>query len=277
MTIIFITGCIAKKETASVVDACVICSIITRTIKFSGEIRVQRGIWQKWKDFNDHFDYYIYRANFHSVICIQRRDTQVSLAIDLVVDSPSSVWYIRVRETEWKPGNRSVYQSRNKWHAAAALKALQPFIDNFKWDALCNNCSTFIKEMVGYMGNDEKREDYECEPITDDFDKLSSFGESLGIELMYINSRELEQKSLPSQDEGREEGLEYIGEHINDGPIHQTQVDEDDDTSTSNRSEENRNGKNDEGGLAAEFKQVGEMDTYDKDLMNVVDEVNNEG
>lgn len=155
--------------------ACEMCTISARSIRCSHEVHIQRGVWQKWKDFNDHFHYYIYSVKFHYVICIQREDTKAALAIDLVVDKESSTWYIRVREAEWKPGNWTVTKSRHTWHAAAALKALHPYATDFdKWSAFANNCNTFAKGLVGFMSNEDKRAECECEPITDDFDKLST-------------------------------------------------------------------------------------------------------
>ena len=156
---------------------CEISSIISRSVKCSNEIYIQRGVWQKWKDFNNQFDYYIYHVKFHYVICIQRRDTQATLALDLIVNHINSTWYIRVREVEWKPGNWTVKTSKHKWHAAAALKAVHAFATSFaEWKVVANNCSSWATGVVGFMSDDKKRELYECEPITDDFDKLSTFG-----------------------------------------------------------------------------------------------------
>ena len=63
--------------------------------------------------------------------------------------------------------------------------------------------STFVKGVVGFriMADSDKRAEYECEPITDDFDRLSSFGASIGVELMYMMSKE-------AQEEGEEEKWE---------------------------------------------------------------------
>ena len=192
----------------TVTSQCDICSIAIRTIQCSNEVHVQRGLWQKWIDFNDHFDYYIYRVKFHYIICVQRRDTQASLAIDLVVNQETKAWHIRVQEAEWRPGNWTVHKSKHKWHAAAALKAVQTFAKGFdKWSIIANNCSTFVKRIVEFMADSKKRAEYECEPITDDFDRLSSFGASIGVELMYMTSKEVV-KPIPSQEEGEEEKWE---------------------------------------------------------------------
>ena len=167
-----------------------------------------------WKDFNDHFDYYIYRVKFHSVICIQRQDTKAALAIDLVVNHNTKKWYIRVREVEWKPGNLTVRRSKHTWHAAAALKAVKSFTVDFdKWNIILNNCGTFAEGVIKFMANAETRASFECEPIADDFDKLSSFGASLGVEVTFLTSKEVVEP-IPPQEDGEEE-------HINDGPIHQ--------------------------------------------------------
>ena len=200
----------SNESTATVTGACEICSIAAHTIRCSNEVHVQRVLWQKWKDFNDHFDYYIYRVKFHYIICVQRRDTQASLAIDLVVNQVTKAWHIRVQEAEWKPGNWRVHTSKHKWHAAAALKAVHKFATDFdKWAIIANNCKTFAKGVVGFMSDSENRTEYECEPITDDFDRLSSFGASIGVELMYMTSKEAVQ-SIPSQEEGEEEPLDSL-------------------------------------------------------------------
>ena len=189
---------------------CEICSIAAHTVHCSNEVHVQRGLWQKWKDFNGHFDYYIYRVKFHYIICLQRRDTQDSVAIDLVVNNVNKTWHIRVREAEWRPGNWTVHKSKHTWHAAAALKAVQASATDFdKWSIIANNCSDFTKGVVEFMADSKKREEYECEPITDDFDRLSSFGASIGVELMYMTSKEVV-KPFPSQEEGEEEPLDSL-------------------------------------------------------------------
>ena len=109
---------------------------------------------------------------------------------------------------EWRPGKWTVHKSKHKWHAAAALKAVQTFAKVFdKWSIIANNCSTFVKGVVGFMSDSDKRAEHECEPITDDFDRLSSFGASIGVELMYMTSKEVV-KPFPSQDEGEEEKWE---------------------------------------------------------------------
>ena len=59
------------------------------------------------------------------------------------------------------------------------------------------------------MADSDKRAEYECEPITDDFDRLSSFGASIGVELMYMTSKEAVE-SIPSQEEGEEEPLDSL-------------------------------------------------------------------
>ena len=139
------------------------------------------------------------------MICIRRCDTGATVTIDLVVSKAESKWYIRVREAEWKPGNRNVTLSKHKWHAAAALNAVHTFGPEFgKWTAIANNCSTWAKGVVGFMSNDEMRKKCECEPITDDFDKLSSFGDSIGVELTYLSSRQA-REVLPQPEEEEEE------------------------------------------------------------------------
>ena len=183
--------------------------MVAESAKCANEIRVQRGVWQKWKDFNDHCDYYMVRMkNMHNMVCIRRRDTNATLAIDLVVDmtKPEREWYTRIRETEWRPGNRSVYTSKHKWHAAAALKALHTYGPKFgDWKAILNNCNTWVKGIVEFMKDDNKRAQCECEPIVDDFDRLSSFGASLGVELTYLKSNEVEQPLIhPEVDEPEE-------------------------------------------------------------------------
>ena len=146
--------------------------------------------------------------NMHFMVCIRRRDTNATLAIDLVVDTDKSKrkWYPRVCETEWKPGNRCVYTSKHKWHAAAALKALHTYAPKFgDWTAIINNCNTWGKGVVEFMKDDNKRAQCECEPIVDDFDRLSLFGASLGVELTYLKSSEVKQPlTHPEVDEPEE-------------------------------------------------------------------------
>lgn len=187
-----------------------VSTLCAGSAKCANEVRVQRGIWQKWKDFNDHCDYYVVQMkNMHNMVCIRRRDTNATLAIDLVVDMNSNKpdqekeWYTRIRETEWRPGNRTVYTSKHKWHAAAALKALHTYAPKFgDWKAVVNNCSTWVKGIVEFMKDDNKREQCECEPIADDFDRLSSFGASLGVELTYLKASEVEQPLIhPESDD----------------------------------------------------------------------------
>ena len=183
--------------------------MVAESAKYANEVRVQRGVWQNWKDFNDHCDYYMVRMkNMHNMVCIRRRDTSATLAIDLMVDmtKPEREWYTRVRETEWRPGNRPVYTSKHKWHAAAALKALHTYGPKFgDWKAILNNCNTWVKGIVEFMKDDNKREQCECEPIVDDFDRLSSFGASLGVELTYLKSSEVKQPLIhPEVDEPEE-------------------------------------------------------------------------
>jgi hypothetical protein len=171
--------------------------MVAGSAKYANEVRVQRGVWQKWKDFDDHCDYYVVRMkNMHNMVCIRRRDTNATLGIDLVVDmtKPEREWYTRVRATEWRPGNRTVCTSKHKWHAAAALKALHTYGPKFgNWKAIPNNCSAWVKGVVEFMKDDNKREQCECEPIVDDFDQLSTFGASLGVELTYLRNSEVEQ------------------------------------------------------------------------------------
>jgi hypothetical protein len=165
-------------------------------------------VWQKWKDFHDHFEYYLFRVKlFHYAICIRRRDTHATLTIDLVVKKANSnskadsKWYIRVREAEWEPGNQNVSTSKHKWHAAAALMAAHTFSPKFgDWTAIANNCNTWVKGVVGFMGDDNRRGQCDCDPITDDFDHLRSFGESIGVELTYLSSTEAK-RYLPQPEE----------------------------------------------------------------------------
>lgn len=190
--------------------------MVAESAKCANEVRVQRGVWQKWKDFNDHCDYYVVRMkSMHNMVCIRRCDTNATLGIDLVVDitKPEREWYTRVRETEWRPGNRAVYTSKHKWHAAAALKALHTYSPKFgDWKAIINNCNTFVKGVVEFMKDDNKREQCECEPIVDDFDRLSSFGASLGVELTYLKTSEVEQPLIhPEIDEPEEPADERDG------------------------------------------------------------------
>ena len=207
-------------------------TMVAKSAKCANEVRVQRGVWQKWKDFNDHCDYYVVRMkNMHFMVCIRRRDTNATLAIDLVVDTdkPENEWYTRVRETEWKPGNRYVNTSKHKWHAAAALKALHTYAPKFgDWKAILNNCNTWVKGIVEFMKDDNKRAQCECEPIADDFDRLSSFGASLGVELTYLKSSEVKQPlTHPEVDEPEESTdqseLEEVQEH-REGPNQSTNL-----------------------------------------------------
>lgn len=261
-----------KHKEAAVVGACEFCSVIARTVQCSNEIHIQRGIWQKWKDFNDHFDYYIYRVKLHSVICIQRHDTQASLAIDLVVNSTTSTWNIRVREAEWKPGKWNVFKSQHTWHATAALKAIKNFsVNDFKqWSICANNCSTFVHGIVGFMKDSTKRAECECKQITDDFDKLSSFGADLGLELMYMTSQEVVQP-IPRQEEGEEEPQENFhfqcDQHRNDGFI--PKWDEGGPVKSGDKNSENR-GK-------VRFDAKGQAQEIDNRLaMNMIEKQNNQ-
>jgi hypothetical protein len=153
--------------------------------------------------------------NMHNMVCIRRCDTEATLGIDLVVFDVDKTtcepekdreWCIRIRETEWKPGNRTVHTSKHKWHAAAALKALHTYAPKFgNWKAVVNNCNTWVKGVVEFMKDDNKRLQCECEPIVDDFDRLSSFGASLGVELTYLKSSEVNQPLVhPEIDEPEE-------------------------------------------------------------------------
>ena len=129
-----------------------------------------------------------------------------------------------MHEVEWKPRNWEV--KRSKHTIVIALKAVHAFATNFnEWKVLANNCSSWAIGVVGFMSDDKKREKYECEPITDDFDKLSTFGASIGVELMYLSSTEAAEP-IPSQEEGEEETFEDQEEHRSDGPIVQENMEE---------------------------------------------------
>ena len=200
---------------------CEICSVLAHSAECGNEIRVQSGVWQKWKDFHNHFEYYLFRVRlFHYAICIQRRDTLATLTIDLVVKrakSKDSKWYIRVRESEWEPGNRNISTSKHKWHAAAALKAVHTFSPKFgDWTAIANNCNTWVKGVVGFMSDDDRRGQCDCEPITDDFDHLRSFAESIGVELTYLSSTEAKQRLPQPEDDEPGEGEDPSNQETND-------------------------------------------------------------
>ena len=122
------------------------------------------------------------------MICILREVTKAALAIDLVVDKDALKWHVRVTETEWKPGNLMMeLKSWHRWHAAAALKALQSFVADFdKWSALAGNSNSFEDGLVWFMSDDDRRAECECEQITDDLDKLSTYAASFGVDLTYM-------------------------------------------------------------------------------------------
>ena len=216
---VIIGNTVSQPKEGATVGVCGLSSIATHSIQCSNQVRVQRGIWQKWKDFNGHFDYYIYHVNLHHVICIKRPDTQAALDIDLIITeiAGTKFWLIRIREAEWKPEKSRVNRSKHTWHAAAALKAVKVFSSHFNTWNVFNNCSTFTKGVIGFMADPKKKEECQCEPITDDFDKLSTFGEQIGVELMYMTSNEA-REPIPPQEEDKEEP---VGEHIREGPIHQ--------------------------------------------------------
>lgn len=206
---------------ASGANVCEICSVLGHSAECGNEIRVQSGVWQNWKDFHDHFEYYLFRVKlFHYAICIRRRDTHATLIIDLVVkkaSSKDSKWYIRVREAEWKPGNRTISTSKHKWHAAAALKAVHMYSPKFgDWTAIANNCNTWVKGVVGFMGDNDRRGQCDCEPITDDFDHLRSFGESIGVELTYLSSTEAKQRLPQPEDDEPGEGEDPSNQEADD-------------------------------------------------------------
>ena len=158
---------------------------------------------------------------FHYAISIRRRDTHATLTIDLVVkrtnSKSDSKWYIRVREAEWEPGNRNVSTSKHKWHAAAALKAVHTFSPKFgDWTAIANNCNTWVKGVVGFMSDDDRRSQCECEPIMDDFDHLRSFGESIGVELTYLSSTEAKRRLPQPEDDKPGEGEDPSNQEADD-------------------------------------------------------------
>ena len=202
----------ASAIAASGASVCEVLSVLAHPAECGNEIRVQSGVWQKWKDFHDHFEYYLFRVKlFHYAICIRRCDTYATLTIDLMVNraksKSDSKWYIRVRESEWEPGKRNISTSKHKWHAAAALMAVHTFSPKFgDWTAIANNCNTWVKGVVGFMSDDDRRGQCDCEPITDDFDHLRSFGESIGVELTYLSSVEAKQCLPQPEDDYQGEG-----------------------------------------------------------------------
>ena len=205
---------VPQSASASGAGVCEFCTVLAHSAEYGNEVHVQSGVWQNWKDFDDRFEYYLFRVKlFHYAICIRRRDTNATLTIDLVVNNKAgsradSKWYIRVREAEWRPGNRNISTSKHKWHAAAALKAVHEFSPKFgDWTAIANNCSTWVKGVVGFMGDDNRRSLCDCDPITDDFDRLRSFGDSIGVELTYLSRREAREILPQPELENDEEDL----------------------------------------------------------------------
>ena len=215
---------------ASGASVCEFCSVLAHSAECGNEIRVQSGVWSKWKDFHDHFEYYLFRVKlFHYAICIRRCDTYATLTIDLMVNraksKSDSKWYIRVRESEWEPGKRNISISKHKWHAAAALMAVHTFSPKFgDWTAIANNCNTWVKGVVGFMSDDDRRGQCDCEPITDDFDHLRSFGESIGVELTYLSSVEAKQRLPQPEDDDQLQG------ELGEDPINQEADDHNENT-----------------------------------------------
>ena len=80
-------------------------------------------------------------------------------------------------------------RSRHPWHAAAVLKAIQSFVADFdKWSALAGNSNSFEDGLVWFMSDDDRRVECECEQISDDLDKLSTYAASIGVDLSDTDS-----------------------------------------------------------------------------------------
>ena len=182
---------------------------------FSNEVRLEKGVWNLWKDVNGRFEYYKYQGHMHKAVCIRRIDTGDALNIDLVVDANESKWYVRVRKAEWNPERQEVCMSKHTWHPAAALKALHLFVPKFgKWEMVTNNCFDFVKGLVGSMVNDERRQEVECEPILD-FEEFIMFAEKLDFEVCYMKREEvlkLSDDDTPRAEGGHDSGVETDGE-----------------------------------------------------------------
>ena len=158
------------------------CSCNTPSSK---EILFETEVWFNWKDVNDHYHYYTYKANsLHSVLCVQHPDKTGALNIDLHVDKATKRWKVRICNTYWRPGNRKVSTTKNKWHLAALLKAVKASTDEFgEYSPICNNCNTWIEKITTLLNDEQKMKEFECKPVTADYGKLMIFARELGVEL----------------------------------------------------------------------------------------------
>ena len=143
--------------------------------------------------------------------------------MDLVINEATQMWQIRIRKTKWMPEEHEVTTIKNRWHLAAMLKAMKTSANEFgKYCCVSNNCNTWIKKITALLNDKQRRFEFDCKPITDDFENLSTFAQKIGLELTYLKIQEpTEEETLNTN--APDTGVNLTYQELREEDTHQIQ------------------------------------------------------
>lgn len=163
----------------------------------SNQIFVHENVWEKFGNYNGHFQYYIFQRGtiplliYHRALCVRKSesDDEHALKIDLVAyylpEKKNAYWKIVIKPTKWTPERRvlftNVYNSTQTWHAAKVLKVYSEYSHKFGvYELGFKNCITFTNEFPAYMYTFKETSPI---PIVKDFNDLQHYASNLGLKI----------------------------------------------------------------------------------------------
>lgn len=130
------------------------CLNLCRSVPFGNTLEIELAAFREWSKHIGEIEYYRYQHSFHSGLCFRQLEgRQAAAKADIRVVGDS--WWLRVRKSEWKPGETPVTQCRHMWHIASLLKGVyQHAVETFRnYQGVKNNCNSWAKCIPHYLQN----------------------------------------------------------------------------------------------------------------------------
>lgn len=148
------------------------CFKTCKTFPFGNTLELDECV-DEWIKYYGKIEYYRYKRRLHHGICFRQVEGPANAVAKADITVTDNSWWLRVRKTEWKPGDKPVVVCERKWHVASLLMGVHQHAQTFgDWKAFKTNCKMWTQNVLQFL----KKEEIQCDRCSsyDEFRKLAT-------------------------------------------------------------------------------------------------------
>lgn len=142
------------------------CFNACRSLPFGNVLEIESDIFEHWLKYSGDIQYYRYKRDNHSGLCFRQVEGAANSVLKAdITTTESGSWWLRVRKTEWKPGDKTVVVCERQWHIASLVQGVHDHAKSFgDWNKFKKNCNSWTKKVPVFLKNNSAK--IKCNPVT---------------------------------------------------------------------------------------------------------------